>query len=61
MIVVTVSRENEDLLWKGAPRDGVIQPDGTFTFKGGAQPIQPPYRIAVIAEDEESDGSPAKG
>ena len=57
MIVVTVSRENEDLLWKGPPKDAAIQADGTFTFKGGAQPIKPPYSIVV----EESDGSPAKG
>ena len=57
MIVVTVSRENEDLLWKGEPKDGGIQPDGTFTFKGAAHPIKPPYAI-VVAEDSDEDEEP---
>lgn len=56
MINVTVSRENGDLLWKGALADGHIRADGRFTFKGAAQPIKPPYKIVV----EDSDGSPAK-
>ncbi len=60
MIKLIVTRPDGDLLWRGDAQEASFAVDGVFTFKGAAQPVLPPYSIAVVdSEGDEDDGSQA--
>ncbi len=54
-IIISVTRlKDGNLLWRGKPQAGAgINQDGSWSFPGQAQPIEPPYTVTVKEKDAE--------